>query len=84
MTACEQLAWLQRQFPRSRELAVSDELLEALEIELVQAHRFVSPGTVAVEPPEPPEVFWSHCGRVWIQRLPLMFKSSRLSLVRSV
>lgn len=76
MTAMEQLRVLRRQFPRASELAVSHELLEQYESELVQAARPVG-SVVAVPAEEPPAVIR---GRV-IQRTSLRYRGATLAIL---
>ena len=79
MTALQELATLQRQFPRATELAVSIELLERFLGELAHIDRFITTTKLprAWSPVE-------HFPGLTIQRLPLVFQASRLSLVQDV
>jgi hypothetical protein len=80
MTAMEQLRILQEQFPRSRQLAVSRELLEQFLTEMVATQRFVT--TREPIPAFPPEevLAMRGGGSLVVQPLNLVFRSSHLAL----
>lgn len=80
MTAMEQLCILRRQFPRSRELAVSRELLIQCEAEMVRAERYVAV-THALPPERPEEHLRSVYGPCVLRPLRVNYKDARLVLV---
>jgi hypothetical protein len=79
MTAIEQLRALYRQFPRATELAVSPELRDQFESELVANLRYASDDKYI-----PFQFITERFRTITATKLPLIFRDKRLTLVEPI
>lgn len=78
MNILDELKALWRQFPNSRELAVSPEMVERFEREIVANQRFLS-----MDDYKPFVFVTEHYPAIKATKLPLVYRDRRLTLVES-